>query len=307
MNRRKFTQSISAIFVSTIAMAHFPLQRNENHLRLGGPLFKKIQSPEEWITAVKGYGYRAAYCPLGIDASLDEIRKFELAAKKHDIIIAEVGAWSNPISPDPKTAAEAFEKCTQSLDLADKIGASCCVNIAGSRNPDNWAGPHRDNFSDQTFEQIVQTTRKIIDEVRPARTFFTLEAMPWIFPESPDSYLKLIRAIDRKSFGVHLDPVNMVVSPAVFFKNGDLIKECFKKLGPYIKSCHAKDLVLKEKTYMPQFDEVIPGRGHMDYKVFLTELRKFPEIPLMMEHLNSEEEYKEGADYIQLIHQKITG
>ncbi|WP_202949667.1 sugar phosphate isomerase/epimerase family protein [Cecembia lonarensis] len=298
MNRRYFIQSSSLIFMSALSMGHMPNFSSENKLRLGGPLFKNYQGPEEWAQTVKAYGYSAAYCPVGLDAKMDDIKKYEQEAKKQDIIIAEVGAWSNPISPDDKTAAEAFEKCTRSLDLADKIGANCCVNIAGSKNSENWAGPHPDNFSEETFDQIVETTRKIIDEVKPSRTFFTLEAMPWIFPESPDSYLRLIKSIDRKAFAVHLDPVNMVVSPAIFYRNGALIKECFQKLGPYIKSCHAKDLILKERTYMPQFDEVIPGRGHMDYSVFLRELKKYPYIPLMMEHLNTEEEYKEGADFI---------
>ena len=93
----------------------------------------------------------------------------------------------------------------------------------------------------------------------------------------------------------------MMVSPAVFFRNGDLIKECFKKLGPYIKSCHAKDLILKEGTYMPQFDEVRPGLGKMDYGVFLSELRNFPEVPLMMEHLQTAEEYEDGAMFIRKV------
>lgn len=305
MNRRNFIQSSSLIFMSALSMGHIPHFLSENKLRLGGPLFKKYQGPEEWARTVKAYGYSAAYCPVGLDAKLDDIKKYEQEAKKQDIIIAEVGAWSNPISPDAKTAAEAFEKCTRSLDLADKIGASCCVNIAGSKNLENWAGPHPENFSEETFDQIVETTRKIIDEVRPTRTFFTLEAMPWVFPESPDSYLRLIKAIDRKSFAVHLDPVNMVTSPAVFFRNGDLIEECFKKLGPYIKSCHAKDLILKQGTFMPEFKEVRPGLGAMDYRIFLSELRKFPEVPLMMEHLQTAEEYLEGADFIREIERQI--
>lgn len=277
------------------------LKTTKDTIRLGGPVFEKFDSPGAWVSAVKKLGYRAAYCPVGLTASAEETTTYENAAKKADIIIAEVGAWSNPISPDPKMAKEAFEKCTASLELADKIGAKCCVNIAGSRDMQNWAGPHPDNFSDETFEMIVSTTRKIIDEVKPSRTFFTLEAMPWIFPESPDAYLRLIKAIDRKSFAVHLDPVNMVVSPSVFFRNGDLIKECFKKLGPYIKSCHAKDLILKQGTYMPQFDEVRPGKGAMDYRVFLAELRNFPEVPLMMEHLQTAEEYEAGATFIRKV------
>jgi len=300
MNRRKFSKITSL----GLAASFLPLgsyARMSENIRLGGPVYEKYNSPEAWILALKNLGYRAAYCPVGLTASREEIKAYENAAKKADIIIAEVGAWSNPISPDPKMAKEAFEKCTASLLLADQIGANCCVNIAGSRNKENWAGPHAENFSEETFEMIVTTTRKIIDEVKPSRTFFTLEAMPWIFPESPDAYLRLIKAIDRKSFAVHLDPVNMVVSPAVFFKNGSLIKECFQKLGPYIKSCHAKDLILKEGTYMPQFDEVIPGRGSMDYRTFLTELTKFPEVPLMMEHLQTAEEYQEGAEFIRKV------
>jgi sugar phosphate isomerase/epimerase len=82
-------------------------------------------------------------------------------------------------------------------------------------------------------------------------------------------------------------------------------KDCFAKLGPYIKSCHAKDLILKNGTYMPQFDEVRPGLGKMDYSVFLTELKKFPEVPLMMEHLQTAEEYKAGADYIWKVEAEV--
>lgn len=267
-------------------------------LRIGVPLFEKYDSPEAWIQILQKLGCRAAYCPVGLEADLSTIKVYEKAAKQADITIAEVGAWSNPISPDRETARAAFDKCVRSLQLAEDIGANCCVNIAGSKHKENWSGPHEENFSKETFDQIVEVTRKIIDEVKPKRTFFTLEAMPWIFPESADSYLSLLKAIDRKAFAVHLDPVNMVTSPAVFYKNGELIKECFGKLGPHIKSCHAKDLVLKQRTFMPQFDEVRPSLGKMDYRVFVAELRKYPEIPLMLEHLQTADEYREGMAFI---------
>ncbi|MCS4436486.1 sugar phosphate isomerase/epimerase family protein [Aquiflexum gelatinilyticum] len=310
MNRRTFSKVTSLTFIGSGLMAAFPsLATNfkaKSKLRLGGPLFEKFDSPETWVAAVKNTGYRAAYCPVGLDAGKDDIKAYKKAADKADILIAEVGAWSNPISPDKKTAKEAFEKCVASLDLADQIEAKCCVNIAGSRDAEIWAGPHQENFSDDTFDMIVETTRKIIDQVKPKNTFYSLEAMPWIFPESADSYLRLIKAIDRKAFAVHLDPVNMVTSPALFFRNGDMIKDCFKKLGPYIKSCHAKDLILKKQTFMPQFDEVQPGLGQMDYKVFLSELSLFPEVPLMMEHLQTAEQYKAGAEYILGVEKEIS-
>jgi hypothetical protein len=39
----------------------------------------------------------------------------------------------------------------------------------------------------------------------------------------------------------------------------------------------------------------------MDCRTFLTELTKFPEVPLMMEHLQTAEEYQEGAEFIRKV------
>ena len=60
--------------------------------------------------------------------------------------------------------------------------------------------------------------------------------MPYVLPDSPDSYLQLLEAIDRPQFAVHLDPVNMISSPRRFYGSGDFLRECFAKLGPYVKT-----------------------------------------------------------------------
>ncbi|MGH9668090.1 MAG: sugar phosphate isomerase/epimerase, partial [Bryobacteraceae bacterium] len=73
---------------------------------------------------------------------------------------------------------------------------------------------------------------------------------------------------------------------------------CFHKLGRWIVSCHAKDL-----AWIPElnvhFQEVIPGRGSVDYHAYLRELAKLPaQPPLMLEHLKTPEQYEEGKQYI---------
>ena len=45
----------------------------------------------------------------------------------------------------------------------------------------------------------------LIDAVKPKRTFLSIEMMPWSFPSGPDEYVRLIKAVDRQAFGVHLD------------------------------------------------------------------------------------------------------
>lgn len=273
--------------------------RAGNCIRLGGPVFGDTSDPARWIELLRKEGYSAAYCPVQPGTDDVTIRAFENSARKAGIIISEVGAWSNPISRDDRIRREAIKKCTDSLALADQIGAGCCVNISGSRG-EVWDGPDPDNFSADTFDLIVQTTREIIDAVKPVRTFYTLETMPWIFPDSPDSYLELLKAINRKQLAVHLDPVNMISSPRRYYNNGSFIRECFEKLGPYIKNCHAKDIRLSDELTV-HLDEVLLGTGGLDYKVFLTELSKLKDVPLMLEHLETEEQYKQAAANVRKI------
>jgi len=269
-------------------------------VRFGGSVFGDWAGPDEWARLVRQHGYSAAYCPVDETADDGTVAAFRRAAEEADIVIAEVGAWSNPISPDDDTRREALDLCRKRLALADRIGARCCVNIAGSR-AEQWDGPDPENLSPETFDLIVQTVRTIVDEVQPARTFYALETMPWVFPNSADSYAELVRAIDRDAFAVHLDPVNLVWSPQRYFANAELIRECFAKLGPHIRSVHAKDVALSGELTV-HLDEVRPGQGALDYPTLLLEMDGLgTDVPLMLEHLPSAQEYEAAAAHVRSV------
>lgn len=269
-------------------------------MRLGAPLPHTPTDPQEWAAAVKAAGYRAAYCPVRADAGLDTIRAFERAAQEADIVIAEVGVWNNPLATDEAERQKAVAFCKTQLALADEIGARCCVNVAGSLGP-RWDGPYPDDLTPEAFERIVALVREVIDEVKPRRTYYTLEPMPWMYPDSPDSYLELIRAIDRERFAVHLDPVNWISSPQRYFQSGAFVRECVEKLGPYIRSVHAKDSLLSPKL-TTHLTEVRPGLGCFDYRTFLREIDCLdPDLPFLLEHLSEPEEYLQAAAYVRSV------
>jgi sugar phosphate isomerase/epimerase len=269
-------------------------------VRLGSPLTQTWDSPDGWIAVLRERAFRAAYWPLGDDADADTVRAYADAAAAADIVIAEIGAWSNPISPDEATRTGALELCKQRLELADRVGARCCVNLAGSRG-DEWMGPHPENLSRETFALIVDSVREIIDAVEPQRTFYTLEPMPWTLPDSADSYLELMAAIDRERFAVHFDSTNLINSPARFYDHAGLMRECFAKLGPHIKCCHAKDITLANELTV-HLAEAIPGRGAFDFEVLLTEMDRLdPDTPILVEHLTHDWEYAEAAAHIRSV------
>ena len=265
-------------------------------VRLGGPIYLKSADPRELAKEHRRLGYSAAYCP---PIKIDDAKATREAYAAENVVIAEVGAWKNMLDPDDAVRKANLAYVTERLALADAVGARCCVDIAGSYHPKVWYGPHPKNLSKEFFDATVENCRKVIDQVKPSKTSFSIEMMGWSLPDGPDSYLRLIRAVDRKTFAVHMDICNGVNSPERFYNNKVFIEDCFKKLGRWIASCHAKDL-----QWIPEmnvhFVEVIPGRGEIDYKTYLRELTKLPtDAPLMLEHLKGAAEYDEGRAYIQ--------
>lgn len=268
-------------------------------MRLGAPL-PDADTPERWATGARAAGYRAVYCPVGPEADDGVVRAYAEAARKADLVIAEVGAWSNPLSPDPSERAAAKAKCVASLELAERIGARCCVNIAGSRGP-KWDGPFAGDLTRETFHLIVETVRGIVDAVEPKRTFYTLETMPWMYPDTTDSYLEMLEAIDRPAVAVHFDPVNLVSSPQLFFGNARLVADFVARLGGRIRSVHLKDIRLDTRLTV-HLDEVRPGLGGMDYASMLRSLDGLdPDLPVMLEHLPDAGEYAAAAGYVRSV------
>jgi sugar phosphate isomerase/epimerase len=191
-------------------------------------------------------------------------------------------------------------RCQQQLALAERVNARCCVNIAGSFS-DTWDGPHPDSLSDDTFALIVDSVREIIDAVAPRRTYYTLEPMPYLLPDSPDRYLELLHAVNRERFGVHLDPINMINTPAKLYGHAAFIRECIDKLGPHVRAVHAKDMTITPSLTL-DMPERRPGLGDIDFHAFITEVQRLdPDTPFLVEHLDSDEEYVAAVAHVRAV------
>jgi sugar phosphate isomerase/epimerase len=277
----------------------------KHSIRLGAPVFKAPRDPEELALAHKKLGYRAAYCPGVKLSETERIRDIAQAFAKHDIVIAEVGRWCNLMDGDPAKRTANLQTVTDGLAVAEAVGARCAVDIAGSFNPKVWSGPHPKNVTREFFDLAVENARKIIDAVKPQRAKFCYEMMGWSLPDSADSYLELIKAIDRPAFGVHLDPCNVINSPDRFYRNADVINECFDKLTPWLTSCHAKDLAWEPEMNV-HFREVPLGTGELDYPTYLKRLAALPaDVPLMIEHMKTPEEYDQSREHLFQLGAKI--
>ncbi|MDB5507401.1 MAG: hypothetical protein JWR75_2039 [Devosia sp.] len=255
-------------------------------IRLGGHgLPVDANDPEAFARAHVAFGYGAAYCPPVTLDDVARLRAIETAFLAADVSIAEIGIWRNLIAPEDERRRANLAYAAEQLAIADEVGARCAVSYLGSFAPgtDHDADPR--NLGPEAFDAAVETVRHLLDSIKPRRTKFALEMMQNSLPDSIDAYVDLIAAIDRPAFAAHLDPVNLIMAPRTYWNNAALIRECFEKLGPWIVSCHAKDITLRPQAAL-HLDEVIIGTGVLDYRAYITALQQLPSpVPLMLEHL----------------------
>lgn len=244
----------------------------------------------EWAKAIRESGCGSVVFPLNYTEPEEKILAYAEAAREQNLVIAEVGAWCNPIAPDPAEREAALKKTKEQLRLADRIGANCCANVAGSAG-EKWAGAYRENFTKETWNLTVKTIQEIIDDVQPENTYYTIEPMPYMYPMDPEQYLHLIEDVDRERFAVHMDFFNWLNTPEKYFFHEEYMEECFEKLGPLIKSCHLKDVLLQQElTCLLKEVPCCMGEINLEKYILLAEHYNL-EMPMIMEHLKSQEEY----------------
>ncbi len=284
-------------------------------IRFGGPVFANTiaaaapgqshgapaDDPVALARAHHAKGFTAAYAPrvrLDDKARIQAIRE---AFAAEGIVIAEVGYWDNLVDTDPATRRGNRQCMLDALALADELGAACAVDIFGSYCHGNGNSRHlAANFSAEAFDEAVEMARFFLDTVQPRTAFFTYEIFPFSVVDSPVAIAKLIEAVDRSHFGVHLDLVNLINCPRAYWSSGDIMRDCVRLFGDRIVAAHVKDIKLKEPAISVILEEVIPGQGALDMGAFVREIHRLPRVvPFMMEHLGSEAEYDQAAAYVR--------
>jgi sugar phosphate isomerase/epimerase len=255
-------------------------------MRLGGPIFRKGLSIEEEVAVHRRLGFGAAFCRYIEDRG--ERAAYRQAFAEADIVLAEFGAYCiNILDTDPAIRQQNIDEICRRLEYADEMGVGCCVIHGGTVETGDWGNANPLNMSEKSFAETVTIVQGILDRVQPTRTKLVMETESYLLPDSPEVYLRLLEAIDRPGLGVHLDPINITSSPWRFYNNALFIKQCFALLGPWIVSCHAKDMNMPPKHATVRIDETFVGDGVLDYGTYLREIDKLNPAPtLMIEHLN---------------------
>jgi len=262
---------------------------------LGGTVTGAFSTPEEWEILLIKSGFKAITAPFCCTDDEETISRYMEIITRNKVKISEIGVWRNILSGGNTDYA------VGQLKLADRLGIECCVNIAGTRSTLSWDAADKSNYTEENYRDIVRSIRSVIDAASPKSSYYTIEPMPWMIPDGPDAYLKLIEDVDRERFAVHMDFVNMIHSPRRFLCAESFIEECFAKLAPYIKSTHIKDSRMDLSGYTTHIDECPPGKGDLDYPAVLKILDRYlpKDGAILLEHMSTFEEYDEAFRFVK--------
>ncbi len=93
----------------------------------------------------------------------------------------------------------------------------------------------------------------------------------------------------------------MTSSADRYFHAEEFVDECAELLGDRIRSCHIKDIHY-DPRYTIRLEECAPGQGEFPLKYYVDKMNEIDnEMPIILEHLNSDEDYIKYMNYLRTI------
>jgi len=265
------------------------------------------ESPEEMIKRRRDEGYTAvkgARHPGGNVGepwhSMTEAERREVveACRKYDVVIYEVGGYTNLVTPDSAQLRENLKRLAHCIEVAESVGCGMVGTVAGSRDPKNLINVHPDNWTLETWKLLVRSIKQVLRDTSGMKAVIGMEAQVTTIIDGPKAHKRLIEDVGSDRLKVNLDPVNMMCLKRYYHTTG-LINECFDLLGEDIVGCHAKDTYIWPDKQTVHVQEVCPGKGVMDYETYLVRMSRMKRPrALEPEHIR-DDEYPEAKAFIE--------
>ncbi|MFC1692331.1 sugar phosphate isomerase/epimerase family protein [Candidatus Latescibacterota bacterium] len=233
-----------------------------------------------------------------LDASESEIRELKESLQTYDVTFFDMHTTGSNIQLDLTERSKCNRYTVEACEAAERVGCPMVTTHVGSLSSEMPFSPYRDNWTLETWKLSVKTMRQILKDSAGSNVAFGVEATNMTIMNNPRAHLALIEEIGDPRLKVCIDPVNMI-NLGTYFRNTELIDECFDLLGEHIIAAHAKDTYVLPNRMSAYITEVVPGEGILDYETYLVRLSRlsYPR-PLLIEHI-PEKKYPEAKEYIE--------
>ena len=209
---------------------------------------------------------------------------------KAGIVIGQTnGAYGGGlVSPDQSEREAAIEFTRRMCALTAQLGAPNTYLRPGSLNPKGPWLPHPGNRSDEVFDRLVDSARKICRAAEDEGVMVAVEGGAVSPLYSARRVRDFIEAVGSDALGFNQDPVNFVGGLEDAYDMPRFLGEFFDLIGDRTLGAHAKDFTVMDQL-MVRFEEAEIGSGMLDHLIFLQGMQHVcPTGHVLIEHLPPE-------------------
>ena len=216
-----------------------------------------------------------------------EVERLKGLFEEAGLLIGQTnGAYGGAlVSPDEGERAYAVEFAKRMCGLTRLLGAPNTYLRPGSLNPGGAWLPHPGNRTEEVFDRLVDSSRRICGAAEDEGVRVAVEGGAVSPLYSARRVRDLIDAVGMPVLGFNQDPVNFVSSLDDALDMPRFLGEFFDLLGDVTIGAHAKDFRVMEQLLVG-FEEVEIGSGMLDHEMFLLGMQRVcPEAHVLIEHL----------------------
>lgn len=258
---------------------------------------------ERKLDSAKSYGLECLHLNLeaaGLPAlpektDSDQWSRIGEAIRCRGLGVASLSATFNMIHPDPRRREEGLRRLEWLAAVAKPLGTRVLTLCSGTRDPDDMWRFHPDNRSPAAWDDLVAAMSAALARTAAHEVTLAVEPEPGNVVASAASARRLLDEMRSARLGIIIDPANLI-SKENLRRQGEVIEAAFDLLGEDIVLAHAKDVDRQGVA-----NRLPPGRGLLDYRLYLKKLKDCGFAGPLILHGLREAEVPQSASYLREI------
>lgn len=208
----------------------------------------------------------------------------ELSGAFSGLELMMLGAYFNPIHPDPAVVKEGIAQFKKMLLISGPLSALCVGTETGSLMGSPWGYVPR-NHAPETLEAIIRVFRELADYAAGTGGIVAIEGAWAHAAYSPEKVRAVLDGVASPHLKVVLDLYNFL-NPANHEDRMNIFDRCLTALGDDILIYHLKDYVVADGV----LKQVGLGQGLMDFPALIRRIReRTPDARLVFEGVTGED------------------
>ena len=237
----------------------------------------------------------AGLSPLPEVISEEILNKIQTLAKQYSINLDILTGTFNMIDPDIEARNRSIQQFELQCRAAHELHIPIVSLCTGSKHPESKWKWHDDNLKEESWNDLIETTKKIIPFAEKYNVILGVETEASNIIDTADKARKYLDEIHSPHLKIIMDGANLF-HPGQKQPMKETLDHAFAVLGKDIVIAHAKDF-----SYDGNLKFVAAGEGELDFPYYVQLLKENGYTGSIIMHGLSEQQIPTSKQFLERI------